>query len=126
MATTIDNDATTTTQAHEGLSAETTAHTESPMPDSASTAPATTSTTQGLSIASLVLGAASFVFGFSFIVPVAGLVLGIMALRREPTAKTLAVIGIVASALNLGWIVLAALGLALVIPFAGFLLPWMI
>lgn len=123
MATTLENDTTATT---EYLAS--TEHTDEAFPrDTFESAPAPAATpTQGLSISSLVLGVASFVFGFSFVVPAAGLILGIMALKREPQGKTLAVVGIVTSALNLGWVVLAALGLALIIPFAGLALPWMI
>ena len=121
MASTLETDAPTTPQ-FSAQEPDQNAATSSFRPAEES-APSTATT---LSIAALVLGVASFIFGFSFIVPIAGLVLGIMALGREPAGKTLAIIGIVTSALNLGWIIVVALGLALMIPFAGFMLPWMI
>ena len=121
MASTQETDAPTTPQipaqdSDQSVFTDGPAQAQSPAPN----------TGTSLSIAALVLGVASFVFGFSFVVPLAGLVLGIMALGREPAGKTLAIIGIVSSALNLGWIIIVALGLAVLIPFAGFMLPWMI
>ncbi|WP_308799823.1 hypothetical protein [Agromyces silvae] len=78
--------------------------------------------TKGFSIASLVLGVVSIVAGFTFVVPVAGLVLGILALKREPASRTMAIWGIVLNALMLAGAVLVtfaaiAFGLAL-LPFA--------
>jgi len=121
MASTLETDAPTTSQipaqdGDQGVVTDSPAQAQSAAP----------STGTSLSIASLVLGLSSIVLGFSFVVPIAGLVLGIMALGREPAGKTLAIIGIVSSALNLGWIIIVALGLAVLIPFAGFMLPWMI
>ena len=76
---------------------------------------------QAYSIASLVLGLSSLVFGFTFIVPAAGLVLGIMALSREPASRVMSVWGIVLSGLTLGGGVIAVLlGLSLIVP-AGLL-----
>ena len=121
MASTLETDAPTTPQiaAHDADQSAATDGPDQPQAPASSTA-------TSLSIASLVLGLSSIVLGFSFIVPIAGLVLGIMALGREPAGKTLAIIGIVSAALNLGWIIIVALGLAVLIPFAGFMLPWMI
>jgi hypothetical protein len=78
--------------------------------------------TKGFSIASLVLGVASIVAGFTFVVPAAGLVLGILALTREPASRTMAIWGIVLNAVMLVGAVLFTLaaivfGLAL-LPFA--------
>lgn len=77
---------------------------------------------RGFSIASLVLGIASIVAGFTFFVPVIGLVLGVMALRREPASRTMAIWGIVLNAVMLAGAVLVtfgavAFGLAM-LPFA--------
>ncbi|MRG61408.1 hypothetical protein GE115_16245 [Agromyces sp. CFH 90414] len=80
------------------------------------------SETNGFSIASLVLGLVSILAGFTVFVPVGGLVLGIMALRREPASRTMAIWGIVLNSLMLAGAVIAVLatvvfGLAF-LPFA--------
>ncbi|GAA1514644.1 hypothetical protein GCM10009761_15740 [Agromyces terreus] len=68
------------------------------------------------------LGIVSIFASFTFFVPVIGLVLGIMALRREPASRTMAVWGIVLNAVMLAGTViatLAALAFGLVLlPFA--------
>ncbi|MGW9632295.1 DUF4190 domain-containing protein [Agromyces sp. NPDC055520] len=66
--------------------------------------------TRGFSIASLVLGLVSIVSSFTFFVPVIGLVLGVMALKREPASRTMAVWGIVLNAVMLAGTVLVTLG----------------
>ena len=78
--------------------------------------------TNGFSIASLVLGIVSIVASSTFFVPVAGLVLGILALKREPASRTMAIWGIVLNAVMLAGTVLFGLlaivfGLAM-LPFA--------
>ncbi|WP_431220760.1 hypothetical protein [Leifsonia xyli] len=78
-----------------------------------------------LSITSLALGGASILFGWTLIAPIAGLVLGIMALKREPLGRTFAIWGIVLNAVMLAGVVIGLLfalvgvgiGLA-AIPFA--------
>lgn len=80
-----------------------------------------------LSITSFALGLASIVFGWTFVAPIAGLVVGIMALGREPQAKTFAVWGIVLNAVMLAGAALIAL-LAVVgvgIGFAFLPLAWL-
>lgn len=77
---------------------------------------------RGLSISSLVIGIVSIVAGWTFIAPVAGLVLGILALRRDPAGRTFAIWGIVLNGLMLAGVALfaaiaAVFGLAL-LPFA--------
>ena len=62
-----------------------------------------------LSISSFALGLASLVFGWTFIAPIAGLVLGIMALRREPLGRTFAIWGIVLNAVMLSGVLLVAM-----------------
>ncbi|WP_020075166.1 hypothetical protein [Cryocola sp. 340MFSha3.1] len=78
-----------------------------------------------LSITSFALGLASIVFGWTLIAPVAGLVVGIMALKREPLGKTFAVWGIVLNAVMLAgaafFALLALVGIGfgvLALPFA--------
>lgn len=62
---------------------------------------------KGLSITSMILGIASFLFGWTFLVPVLGLVFGIIGLRKEPAGKGFAWTGIALSGLMLlGWLVL--------------------
>ena len=75
-----------------------------------------------LSVSSLVLGLVSIVAGWTFLVPIAGLVVGVLALGREPQARTLAIWGIVLNAVLLaGSLLLVLLALALgllALPFA--------
>lgn len=87
------------------------------------TAPAAASVDEqrGFAISSLVLGLVSIVAGFTFVVPVAGLVLGILALKREPSARTMAIWGIALNAVMLAGVVIAGLAAA---AFGLFLLPF--
>jgi len=71
------------------------------------------------SLTSLILGVTSVFFGLTVIAPVAGLVFGLLGLRREPTGRTLAIWGIVLNAVMIG---LVGLFLAFLI-VAGLLLP---
>ncbi|MDR6969994.1 hypothetical protein [Leifsonia shinshuensis] len=80
-----------------------------------------------LSITSFVLGAASIVFGWTLIAPIAGLVVGVLALGREPEGCTWAIWGIVLNAVMLAGVLLVAL-LALIgigIGFAALPLAWL-
>ena len=62
--------------------------------------------TKTLSLASLVLGLVSIVFGFTFVVPLLAIILGGVGAKREPHARTLAVWGIVLGAVcMLGWLI---------------------
>ena len=93
---------------------------EQPNPYAAYSAPVAES--RGFSIASLVLGLVSIVASSTFFVPIIGLVLGIMALSREPASRTMAIWGIVLNAVMLGGAVLVGIGAAFVglamLPFA--------
>lgn len=62
-----------------------------------------------LSITSFVLGLASILFSWTFVAPLAGLVVGILALGREPYGKSFAVWGIVLNAIMLAGAVFVAL-----------------
>jgi hypothetical protein len=79
------------------------------------TTPSSTTTAVGsapvrtLSITSFVLGLSSLVFGWTFIAPIAGLVVGLIALAREPLGKTFAVWGVVLSSIMLVGVVFAVL-----------------
>lgn len=74
------------------------------------TAPART-----LSITSFALGLASIVFSWTFLAPIAGLVLGVLALGREPRGRTFAIWGIV-----LNTVMLAGILIGLLIAVVGF------
>jgi hypothetical protein len=77
-------------------------------PYAATTAPA--AETRGFSISSLVLGLVSIVASYTFFVPIVGLVLGVMALKREPASRTMAIWGIVLNAVMLAGAVLVTFG----------------
>ncbi|WP_244209443.1 DUF4190 domain-containing protein [Rathayibacter festucae] len=86
-------------------------------PVSAAPAPSTP-----FSLTSLILGVTSVFFGLTVIAPVAGLVFGILGLRREPTGRTLAIWGIVLNAVMISLVVLfvvALLFLGLLVPFVA-------
>ena len=50
-----------------------------------------------LSVTAFVLGLSSLLFGFTVIVPIAGILFGILGVGLEPTRKSLSVTGIVAA-----------------------------
>jgi hypothetical protein len=89
----------------------------------ATTTPASPVATGGaLAISSLVLGLVSIFAGWTFLAPLAGLVVGILALRSEPQNRTMAIWGIVLNGVMLAGAILIGLaavvfGLA-VLPFA--------
>lgn len=70
-----------------------------------------------LAIVGLCLGIASIVFGFNPAFGVAGLVLGILALRREPAGRSFAIAAIVTGSVSLVGIVAALFGALLLVPF---------
>lgn len=78
--------------------------------------------TRGFSISSLVLGLVSIVASYTFVVPAIGLVLGIMALKREPASRTMAIWGIVLNSVMLAGAVLFTVGALIfglaMLPFA--------
>jgi hypothetical protein len=90
-------------------------------PYAAAPAAASAEEQRGFAISSLVLSLVSIVAGFTFVVPVAGLVLGILALKREPSARTMAIWGIALNAVMLAGVVIAGLAAA---AFGLFLLPF--
>lgn len=61
----------------------------------------TTSSDRVLGILAIVFGIASIVLGFQVLFAIAGLILGVLSLRRESTARGLAVTGIVTSSVTL-------------------------
>lgn len=69
---------------------------------------------KGFSVTSLVLGIASVLFGFTFLVPIGAVIFGIVGIRREPTAKGMSITGLILGAVMLvGWIILLVLWLSL-------------
>lgn len=62
---------------------------------------------RGMSVASMVLGLASIVFGFTFLLPLIGFILGIVGLRRDPAGRGMAVTGLILNGLFVvGWTLL--------------------
>jgi hypothetical protein len=91
------------------------------------TAPAPTTTTTGvrtLGIISLVLGAASLLFGYTLIVPAAAVILGIIALRTEAASRGFAIAGIVTGAVSLAGLWFGFLGFLAILPFAPLFAIW--
>ena len=85
-------------------------------------ATATAAPSTPFSLTSLILGVTSVFFGLTVIAPVAGLVFGILGLRREPTGRTLAIWGIVLNSVMIGLValfVVALLFLGLLVPFVA-------
>lgn len=71
---------------------------------------------KGMSITSMILGIASFFFGWTFLVPIAGLILGFIGLRKEPDGKGFAITGVV-----LNGIMLLAWGVGVIVSVVLFL-----
>ncbi|WP_293695101.1 DUF4190 domain-containing protein [uncultured Agrococcus sp.] len=60
----------------------------------------------GLSLTSMILGIVSLFFGWTFLVPIIGLILGFMGLKREPRGKGLAITGLILNGLCvIGWVI---------------------
>jgi len=74
-----------------------------------------------LGILSFVLGLLSLVFGLIFLVPIAAIVLGALALRSEPASKWFAITGIVIGSLQLLWLAISGVVLLAALPFFGIL-----
>ncbi|PPG50468.1 hypothetical protein C5C27_16885, partial [Rathayibacter sp. AY2B7] len=68
-----------------------------------------------ISLTSLILGVTSVFFGLTVIAPAAGLVFGILGLRREPTGRTLSIWGIVLNSVMLGLVLLFAIAVLVVV-----------
>ncbi|MCU1406112.1 MAG: hypothetical protein JWQ43_2415 [Glaciihabitans sp.] len=71
-----------------------------------------------LGLLSLIGGIASIVFGQTIILPVAAIILGFMARRREVASRTFATWGIALGFLALfGWVIVIILGVIFATPF---------
>jgi len=77
-----------------------------------------------LGVSSLVLGLLSIFAGWTFLVPLAGLTVGILSLRREPRNRTVAIWGIVLNAVMLAGVVVLALLVLLTVLFGLAVLPF--
>ena len=85
---------------------------------------AATSADRVLGILAITFGIASIVMGFQPVFAIAGLILGILSLRREASGRGLAIGGIVTSSVTLaGWLLGAVAALA-VIPFVVLAALW--
>lgn len=78
----------------------------------------TPQTGAAFAITSFVLGISSVVAGWTFIAPIVGLILGVLALRRKTAERTLALWGIWMNAAMLAITVLLLLAFALFVGFA--------
>lgn len=92
--------------------------TESPTSTTAAATPGAFTQERTLSTLALITGIVSIVFGQTFFVPVAAIVLGVLGYQREPFGRAFAVWGIVLGALALfGWVLFAIAGALFVLPF---------
>ena len=72
---------------------------------------------KNLSIVALVLGVASVLLGYTFLVPIAAIVVGVIGYRREPAGHAFAVWGIVlGSVMTFGWLVAGFFGVLIALP----------
>ena len=95
--------------------------TTTPTPTPATPTTVAVAPVRTLGILSLALGIASLAFGMMFVVPIAAIVLGVLALRSEPASKGMAIAGIVIGGVQLSALVLTGAALLAAIPFFGFL-----
>ena len=79
--------------------------------------PAVGDNSRAFAITSFVLGIASVVSGWTFIAPITGLILGVLALRRNTSERTLALWGVW---LNAAMLALTALAVLVVVTLLGF------
>ncbi len=87
-------------------------------------APVSATDNRAFGISSLVLGVGSIAMGFQPLVAIAGLVLGIMALRREPLGRGLAIGGIVTSSVSLAGLLIGAAAFVAFLPFLAIAGAW--
>jgi hypothetical protein len=86
----------------------------------ATAAPTSIAADRTLSVLALIAGITSVVFGQTFLVPVAAMVLGVLGYRREPAGRAFAVWGIVLGGVMLfGWILIAIYSVVFAAPLIG-------
>jgi len=62
---------------------------------------------RGLSITSMILGLVSIVAGFTLVVPLVGLILGFVGIRKEPAGRGMAITGLILNGIIIaGWVIL--------------------
>ncbi|WP_416354931.1 DUF4190 domain-containing protein [Curtobacterium sp. VKM Ac-2887] len=60
-----------------------------------------------MSITSMILGLVSIVAGFTLVVPLVGLILGFVGIRREPAGRGMAITGLILNGIIIaGWVIL--------------------
>ena len=107
---------TNTTESSTTAPVGATGHVSSSVPTGAT--PIVTAPNRTLGIVSLALGAASVLFGFTFFVPIAAVVVGIFGLQREPDSRAFSIWGIALGAvMSIGWLLIGIAGLAVALPF---------
>lgn len=75
---------------------------------------------KGLSTTSMILALVSVFFGFTFVLPVLALILGIAGLRKEPAGKGMALTGVIISGLILSvWVVIGLIVIIGAVAAAG-------
>lgn len=79
---------------------------------------------RAFAITSFVLGIASVVSGWTFVAPIAGLILGIIALRRNTNERTLALWGVWLNGIMLALAALAIVAFALLLGAGLIVLPF--
>lgn len=89
-------------------------------------APANPETARAFSITSFVLGIASVVSGWTFFVPIAGLIFGIISLRRHTTERTLALWGVWLNAAMLALSALLVLAVLAAVALGLFAIPFVV
>ncbi|RGE16873.1 DUF4190 domain-containing protein [Leucobacter sp. wl10] len=80
---------------------------------------------RGFAITSFVLGVASVVSGWTFIAPITGLILGVIALRRGTSERSLALWGVWLNGIMLALAALAAVVMLSLIFLGVFSLPFL-
>ena len=80
---------------------------------------------RGLSIASLVISLVSILFGYTFVLPIVGLILGVMGLKREPAGRGMAIAGIAINAIILAFVVLSLILFAILIGLGLLAIPFL-
>lgn len=75
---------------------------------------------KGFSITSLILGLASILFGFTFLVPIGAVIFGAIGIKREPSARGMSITGLILGGIMLlGWAALIVFWIVFAVVFAS-------
>ncbi|MGN6197300.1 hypothetical protein [Humibacter sp.] len=75
---------------------------------------------KGFSITSLILGLASILFGFTFLVPIGAVIFGAIGIKREPTGRGMSITGLILGGIMLlGWAALIVFWIVFAVVFAS-------